>query len=86
MNSLSDLRSEIDHIDSQLVELLGERGKIVQKIGDLKKTTNKTSLDLNRWGQVLRQVKQSGEKHSVPAEVIEKIWNELHRWSLQLES
>ncbi|MCS6821762.1 MAG: prephenate dehydratase [Microscillaceae bacterium] len=37
---LDQLRQEIDKIDNQLLALLNERMKIVQKIGELKKTNN----------------------------------------------
>ena len=37
--SLKDLRGRIDQIDSQLVELLNERARIVIEIGKLKNKT-----------------------------------------------
>ena len=44
MNNLSNLRTQIDVVDNQLIELLGKRMKIADNIGFLKKEEMKTII------------------------------------------
>lgn len=48
MDNLKVLRSRIDILDDQIMDLLNKRFKVTNQIGQLKKVTNKVVLDENR--------------------------------------
>lgn len=50
---LGVLRAQIDVIDNQLIEILGKRMKVADKIGELKKTKNVAVLQNSRWNEIL---------------------------------
>jgi len=51
--SLEFLRQEINQIDEDLINLLGERMGISRKIGAYKKENNMTILQPKRWQEIL---------------------------------
>ena len=52
-NSLNTLRTQIDVIDHQLIDILGKRMKIADAIGELKKDKNVAVLQSKRWNEIL---------------------------------
>ncbi|MEM7298630.1 MAG: chorismate mutase [Bacteroidota bacterium] len=54
-NKLSLLRNQIDLIDDDLLKLLGERMKVAEEIGLVKKEKGVTILQTNRWAFELVQ-------------------------------
>ncbi len=60
-STLNDLRFLIDDFDSQLLDLLEERMKVVQKIGAYKKANNISVLQSRRWNSILERIQQLGE-------------------------
>ena len=55
--TLQDLRSEIDKIDNQMIELLGQRMAIVSRVGELKKNNNeKFFIKSNREADMIKDL------------------------------
>ena len=54
--ALDSLRSDIDRIDSSLIDLLAERMKISEAIGEVKEKSGLTVLQTGRWNSVLKKV------------------------------
>lgn len=76
---LDKLRAEIDQIDNQIVYLLGERVKLVQRVGELK--LNRTGIkDANREEQILRRVTRLAEKQGVSPLLVERIFRLMFRY------
>lgn len=76
---LDELRAEIDKIDDQMVYLLGERLKLVQRIGELK--INRRGIkDANREEQILRRVTRLAEQRGVSPFLVERIFRILFRY------
>ena len=55
--TLEELRSQIDVLDRQLVELLNQRARIAQRIGHLKATTAQQVYEPNRERLVYENVR-----------------------------
>jgi chorismate mutase len=55
---ISDWRQRINEIDSKLVELLNERAKAAQQIGQLKQQTHMAIHEPQREKEVLEKVRQ----------------------------
>src|SRR6187455_454009 len=53
--ALEKLREQINHLDDELIQLLGQRMKIADKIGEYKKNNNVTILQTSRWNQILEK-------------------------------
>jgi chorismate mutase len=52
-NKLDQLRSRIDALDTELMELLSARSEIVTQIAQYKKANNVMALQINRWSQMM---------------------------------
>jgi chorismate mutase len=85
MSDLTKLRTQIDSADKKLISTLAERMDIVRKVGKYKKLKNLPPLDDSRWHEVLEDRKQIAKKLNLPDDLIEDIWNRIHKYSLELE-
>jgi chorismate mutase/prephenate dehydratase len=72
--SLDDLRKKIDDIDAGIVELIGERIKTAEEIGQGKKKQKKFVEDRAREGLVLEHVKELARKKDICQGDIENIY------------
>ncbi len=54
-DKLADLRKSIDKIDDILLQKLGERMAIVEKIGEYKRDNQVTILQVNRWDAIIKK-------------------------------
>ena len=59
--SLRQRRAKIDEIDHQLLELLNQRARIVEEIGQLKREHRLPVLDGTREAQVLQRLRQQNQ-------------------------
>ncbi len=55
-SELNICRQQIDQIDSELFELLSERMRTAEKIGQIKKANNVAILQSNRWEDICRRM------------------------------
>ncbi len=55
VDKLAELRKQIDKIDDLLLQKLGERMAIVEKIGEFKRDNQVTVLQVNRWDEILKK-------------------------------
>ena len=81
-NQLSTLRSQIDLIDDQIMDMLGKRMKIVDNIGGMKKKNNVAILQVKRWNQILERMIQLGSEYKVSEEFVLKIYKAIHQESI----
>src|SRR3954469_17033020 len=58
--ALEKVRQQINHLDDELLQLLGQRMKIADKIGEFKKNNSITILQTNRWNEILERAYQKG--------------------------
>src|SRR5205823_13500594 len=61
ITALATLREQINHIDDELLTLIGQRMKIADKIGEYKRDNNITILQTNRWNDILERANKMGE-------------------------
>ncbi|HVU54023.1 MAG TPA: chorismate mutase [Puia sp.] len=82
IDALAKLREQIDHIDDELIQLLGQRMKIADKVGTYKKENNITILQTNRWNAILEKAFAKGEKLGLSKEFITKYYDAVHMESI----
>ncbi len=82
LNALAKLREQINHIDDELLMLIGQRMKIADRIGEYKKNNNITILQTNRWNDILAKAFKKGEKLGLSEEFISKYFDAIHLESI----
>ena len=81
-NRLAKFRVDIDEYDTKLLEILGKRMKIADKIGALKKEKNVAVLQNKRWNEILGKMILDGEEKGLSEEFILKIFKAIHQESI----
>ncbi|WP_300571073.1 bifunctional 3-deoxy-7-phosphoheptulonate synthase/chorismate mutase type II [Flavobacterium sp.] len=79
---MAGLRAQIDELDSKLIESLGKRMKIADKIGALKKERNVAVLQNKRWNEILGKMVLEGEEKGLSEEFILKMFKAIHQESI----
>lgn len=85
-HSLDDLRSQIDRIDKEVLESISERFKIVEKIGEYKRDNNITTLQMNRWDNLLQDKIAKAKGLNLDDEFISAIYELIHKESVKKQS
>jgi len=81
-NSLANMRTQIDVVDHKLIELLGKRMKISDKIGGLKRDNNVAFLQTRRWNEILGKMILEGETQNLSEEFVLRIFKAIHQESI----
>jgi chorismate mutase len=80
--ALEKLRQQINQLDDELMQIIGQRMKISEKIGQYKKDNNITILQTNRWNAILERAFKKGEKLNLSPEFITKYFDAVHMESI----
>jgi chorismate mutase len=80
--ALDKLRNQINHLDDELMQILSERMKVAEKIGQYKKENNITVLQTNRWNEILERATQKGDKLGLSKEFITRYFDAVHLESI----
>ena len=79
---IEKLRLHIDEFDSKLIQVLGQRMRIADEIGLLKKENNVAVLQSRRWKQVLERMNAEGIPENLSEEFILKLFRAIHQESI----
>ena len=79
---MTKLRTQIDDLDAKLLEILGKRMKVAEKIGSLKKEKNVAILQSSRWHEILGKMVLEGEEKGLSEEFVLKLFNAIHQESI----
>lgn len=82
ITALEKLRDQINHLDDELMQLLGQRMKVADKIGEYKRNNNVTILQTSRWNQILERAYVKGDKLGLSKEFITKYFDAVHMESI----
>ncbi|PLX19257.1 MAG: 3-deoxy-7-phosphoheptulonate synthase [Marinilabiliales bacterium] len=85
-NVLETLRSQIDSIDQQMLELLSQRMNIVEEIGKYKSKNEVTILQLRRWEKIVSTRIKLGKKLGLTEEFVKKLLQLVHKESIQRQT
>ncbi|WP_299012692.1 bifunctional 3-deoxy-7-phosphoheptulonate synthase/chorismate mutase type II [uncultured Polaribacter sp.] len=80
--SLENLRAQINVVDDQLIDLLGKRMQVADKIGALKKEKNVAVLQSKRWNEILGNMVLEGNGKGLSEEFILKMFKAIHQESI----
>ena len=76
------LRANIDIADAKLLEILGNRMKVAEQIGALKKSKNVAVLQNKRWNEILGKMVLDGEEKGLSEEFILRLFKAIHQESI----
>jgi chorismate mutase len=79
---MEKMRQQINQLDDELLQLIGQRMKVADKIGQYKKDNNITILQTNRWNAILERAYERGEKLGLSQEFITKYFDAVHMESI----
>ena len=79
---MEKMRQQINQLDDELLQLIGQRMKVADKIGQYKKDNNITILQTNRWNAILERAYERGDKLGLSQEFITKYFDAVHMESI----
>ncbi|MCD6332421.1 MAG: bifunctional 3-deoxy-7-phosphoheptulonate synthase/chorismate mutase type II [Bacteroidales bacterium] len=85
-DELEQLRSQIDRLDQELLDILGRRMEVASEIGRCKKENGVIILQTQRWDQILDRCMQLGKEHGLSDEFIQKIFRAIHQESINTQT
>ncbi|MBX9709406.1 MAG: chorismate mutase [Xanthobacteraceae bacterium] len=84
-HALSELRATIDRIDREIVALLAERVRCLDKVVEVKTRENLPAAIPERVEEVVAHVRTQAETAGMPPELAELLWRRLIEWSIAYE-
>ena len=86
MRDLQSLREEIDQLDEQLWEIIGQRADVVRQIGEWKRQHGEQVVQPERWQEVLQHCQSVADKHGLSETVVQEVMEAIHNESVRIES
>ena len=84
--ALDKLREQINHIDDELMDLLAQRMRIAEKIGEYKRNNSVTILQTNRWNQILDKSFHKADKLGLSREFVTRYLDAVHMESINRQN
>jgi chorismate mutase len=86
MEEIEKLRSDLDDIDMEILQLLMRRTEIVKEIGLIKKQYDIPVVDKRREKKVCNNAKEFALEHDLDSDQIESIFKEIIQFSKKVQS
>lgn len=83
---LDDLRSELDGLDEQIIDLLGRRFRIVEKVAEIKMEFNIDVVQKNRMKEVLESRSAHANNSGVCPRLVKRLYNLIIAEACRLEN
>jgi chorismate mutase len=80
--ALEMLRQRIDGLDDEIIQLLGQRMKLADRIGEYKKANDISILQTIRWNDILGRMSKEGGKLGLSEEFIKQFLEAVHMESI----
>ncbi len=85
-NRLEALRTEIDKLDGELLQILAKRLEIIDEIGDYKRDNNITILQMKRWAGIITDRLSIGTHLGLDEQFLKRLLNLIHKESIQRQT
>ncbi len=85
MQQINELRNEIDNIDYEIIDLLGQRMENAKKIAFHKMRSNVSLFQPGRWEEVIETRVKRGHDKKLAEEFVLKMYQYIHEESLRLQ-
>ncbi|NOD31018.1 chorismate mutase [Ruegeria atlantica] len=84
-NTMQELRTEIDKLDRQLIEMLVTRATYIDRASQLKPGEGLPARIPERVEEVVQRVRASSDALGMDPDLAEKLWRILIDWSIARE-
>lgn len=84
-NTLTILREQIDQLDDQIMQIMASRMKISEQIGNYKRDSKVTILQVNRWEEIVQTRIAQGNAMGLENEFINNLLKLVHHESIQVQ-
>ncbi len=81
-HNIDDLRSQIDLVDKELLQLYADRMNLAEKIGEYKKQNNITIYQQGRWSEILERTMQQAGPMGLSERFIDQVLKAIHQESI----
>ena len=85
VESLAQLRRQIDQLDNELVEVLAKRMNISREIGAYKKNHNMPVVQPNRYGDIMNTRVKAASTAGIDEDFMRKILSTIHEESVRIQ-
>ena len=85
-DKLEVLRHHIDNIDSEILDILGQRMNYVREIGKYKKENKVTILQIKRWNEIIKSRIAKGEKLELTSDFVSMLFQLIHEESILIQN
>lgn len=85
-SSLETLRSKIDNLDRELLEILGTRMSLVEQLGEYKRDNNVAVLQMNRWRELRQSRAELGKQLNLYPDFVEELFELVHMTSIRKQT
>ena len=86
INKLENLRTQIDVLDFEILNLLAQRMEMVREIGAYKKENNITVLQIERWAQIFKTRMAKAKEMGAEPAFVEALINAIHQESIRQQT
>jgi chorismate mutase len=87
---LAAYRKQIDSLDQRIVELIQQRARVVEEVGNIKREAHLPVTVPAREQQVIERVQELAAEGPLPAEAVGRIYQklveEMRNWEVKLDS
>lgn len=85
-HQLEELRTEVDKIDGELLQILARRMEIIDEIGEYKKKNKITILQMKRWAGIINDRLSQGTHLGLDNEFLKRLLGLIHEESIQRQT
>jgi isochorismate pyruvate lyase len=85
IDSMLELRAEIDALDARLVMLLADRARLIDRAAELKVKAAMPARITSRVEEVVERVRTEAERAGLDPALVESLWRALIEWSIARE-
>jgi len=82
LQTIEELRSQIDKFDEELLDILASRMEVAETIGKYKMKNSIKILQPGRWKEILSHTRQMGEARNLSTEFVETVFMAIHQESI----
>lgn len=86
LSKLDSLRTQIDDNDEKMLELIAERFKIINEIGNYKKENNTTILQPDRWFDILKSRQEIANELNLNPDFVDRLLKIVHKESVSIQT
>lgn len=82
-HKLEELRTEIDKLDGEMLQILARRMELIDEIGEYKSKNDITILQMKRWAGIIKDRMSIGIHMGLDSTFMKKLLNLIHKESIQ---